>query len=166
MGGELHCLAVDGDARGLGVDAERPAFHLIAGMPRRTPQQRAKPRQHLLHMEGLGDIIVGAGIHARHLIAPPLPRGEDEHRHLALIAPPLLEHAQAVLLGKTEIEHHGVVRFGIAEIMSLLAVECGVDGVARIAKSGDKLTVEVWIVLDDEKPQNAIPPDPTWGRSS
>src|ERR1051325_10840874 len=30
--GELHRLAVDGDARGLGVKAERPAFHLVASV--------------------------------------------------------------------------------------------------------------------------------------
>ncbi len=157
VGGELHRLAVDRDARGLGVDAERSAFHLVAGVPRRAPKQRADARQHFLHVEGLGDIIVGAGIHAGDLVAPPLARGEDQHRHLALVAPPLLEHAQAVLLGKTEIEHHGVVRLGIAEKMPLLAVERGIDGVARIAQSGDELTVEVWIVLDDEKPQSRYP---------
>ena len=105
-------------------------------------------------MEGLGDIIVGAGIHAGDLVAPALARGEDEHRHLAVVAPPLLEHAQAVLLGQPEIEHDGVVGLGVAEKMPLLAVEGGVDGVARIAQRGDELTVEVGIVLDDEKPQS------------
>src|SRR6185312_9354527 len=30
VGGKLHRLAVDRDARGLGIEAERPAFHLVA----------------------------------------------------------------------------------------------------------------------------------------
>ncbi len=130
----------------------------LLACPAAAPEQGADPRQHLLHVEGLGHVVVGAGVHAGHLVAPALARGEDEHRHLALVAPPLLEHAQAVFLGQTEIEHDGVVGLGIAEKMPLLAVERGVDGVARIAQRGDELTVEVGIVLDDEKSQTANPP--------
>ena len=126
----------------------------LLACPAAAPEQRADARQHLLHVEGLGDIIVGAGVHAGDLVAPALARREDEHRHLALVAPPLLEHAQAVFLGQAEIEHDGVVGLGIAEKMPLLAVERGIDGVARIAQRGDELTVEVWIVLDDEKSQS------------
>ena len=73
---------------------------------------------------------------------------------LALVAPPLLEDTQAVFLGETEIEHDGVVGLGAAEKMPLLPVECGIDGVARIAQRGDELPVQVGIVLDDEKPQS------------
>ena len=105
-------------------------------------------------MEGLRHVVVGAGIHAGHLVAPALARREDQHRHLALVAPPLLEHAQAVFLGETEIEHDGVVGLGVAEKMPLLPVERGIDGVARIAQRGDELPVQVGIVLDDEKPQS------------
>ena len=128
-------------------------------MSRRAPQQRPDPRQHLLHVERLGDIVVGARIHAGHLVAPALARREDEHRHLAVVAPPLLEHAQAVLLGQAEIEHDGVIGFGIAEEMPLLAVEGGIDGIARIAQSRNELPVEVRIVLDDEKPQSHVLPN-------
>ena len=151
---------------GLGIETERAAFHLVAGVACRAPEQGAQARQHLLHVERLGDIIVGAGVHAGDLVAPPLARGEDQHRHLAFVAPPLLEHAQAVLLGQAEIEHDGVVGLGVAEKMPLLAVEGGVDGVARIAQRGDELTVEVWIVLDDEKPQSRCPPEACPDRSS
>ena len=105
-------------------------------------------------MERLGDIIVGAGIDAGDLVAPAFARGEDQHRHLALVAAPLLEHAQAVLLRQAEIEHHGVVGLGVAEKMPLLAVEGGIDGVAGLAQRGDELAVKVRIVLDDEKPQS------------
>ena len=146
------------DPRGLGVEAERPAFDLAPGVAGGAPQQRADARQHLLHVEGLGDVVVGAGVHAGHLVAPAVARGEDEHRHLALVAAPLLEHAEAVHLGQAEIEHDGVVGLGIAEEMPLLAVEGGIDGVARIAQRRDELPVEIGIVLDDEKPQTANPP--------
>ena len=65
--GELHRIAVDGDPAGAGVDAHRPAGDFALGVAGRTAQQRAHPRQHLLEMKRLGDIIVGAGIEARTL---------------------------------------------------------------------------------------------------
>ena len=85
--------------------------------------QRAHPRQHLLDVEGLGDIVVGAGVDARHLVAPAVARGQDQHRHLAPVAAPVLEHADAVHLRQADIEHDGVVGLGVAEEMALLAVE-------------------------------------------
>ena len=57
------------------------AISLVA-WPARAAQQRADARQHFLHVEGLGHIVVGAGIEALHLVAPAVARGEDEHRHL------------------------------------------------------------------------------------
>ena len=109
-------------------------------------------------MEGLRHIVVGARIHAGDLVAPPLARGQDQHRHLAVVAAPLLEHAQAVFLGEAEIEDDGVVGLGIAEEVPLLAVKGGIDRVARIAQRRYELTVEVWIVFHDEKPQPLHPP--------
>ena len=82
----------------------------------------------------------------------PLTGRKDEHGHLAVVAPPLLEHAQAVFLGKAEVKHHGVVRLGVAEEMPLLPVEGGIDRIARIAQRRYELPVEVWIVFHDEKP--------------
>src|SRR5262245_32245857 len=72
-------------------------------------------------------------------------------------SPPLLEHAQALLLGKAEVKHHGVVRLGIAEERPLLPVEGGIDRIARIPQRRYELPVEVWIVFHDEKPH--YPPE-------
>ena len=69
----------------------------------------------------------------------------------------LLEHAQAVFLGQTKIEHHGVVGLGVAEEMALLAVEGGIDRIARVAQRRHELSVEVRIVFHHEKPHpNAL----------
>ena len=69
------------------------------------------------------------------------------------------------IFGRPMIEDDDVVGLGVAEEVSLLAVEGGIDGVARVAERGDELAIEVRIVLDDEKPQSAIPPCRAWGRS-
>ena len=91
--GELDRLAVERDARGLGVEPQRAALDVALGVAGGAAHLGADARQQLLHVEGLGDVVVGAGIHAGHLVAPAVARGEDDDRHLALGAAPLLEHA-------------------------------------------------------------------------
>ena len=115
-----------------------------------APDQRPQPRQHLLDVERLGDIVVGAGVDARHLVAPAVARGQDQHRHLAAVAPPALDDADAVHLRQADIEHHRVVGLGVAEKMPFLAVERLVDDIAGIDQRVGDLPVQVLVILDDE----------------
>ena len=125
-------------------------------MPGGAAQQRADARQHLLEVEGLGDIVVGAGVEALHLVAPAVARGEDEHRHGAPGAPPGFQHRDAVHLGQADVEDDGVVGLGLAEEVALLAVEGAIDHVAGVGQRGGELTVEIGIVLDDEETQREV----------
>src|SRR4029079_9194982 len=50
--GELDRATVHRHPRGLGVEAERSAFHLVAGMPGGTAEKRGGGRHHLCHIEG------------------------------------------------------------------------------------------------------------------
>ena len=122
-------------------------------MAGRAAQQRADARQHLLEMEGLGDVVVGAGVEALHLVAPAVARGEHQHRHGAAGAPPGLEHRDAVHLGQADVEDDGVIGLGLAEEVALLAVEGAIDHIARVGERGGELPVEIGIVLDDEETQ-------------
>ena len=122
-------------------------------MADRAAQQRADARQHFLEMKRLGDIVVGAGIEALHLVAPAVARGEHQHRHGAPGAAPGFDHRDAVHLRQADIEDDGVIGLGLAEIMALLAVEGAVDHIAGIGQGGGELTVEIGIVLDDEQTQ-------------
>ena len=158
MGGELDRIAVDRDAAGAGIEPHRAAVEFALGVAGRAAQQRADARQHLLEMEGLGDIIVGAGVEALHLVAPAVARGQHQHRHGAAGPPPGFQHRDAVHLGQADIEDHGVVGLGLAEIMAFLAVEGAVDHIAGIGQSRGELTVEVGIVLNDEETQWENPP--------
>ena len=62
---QFDLLALTRHARRLGIEPQRPAFNLGFGMTRRAAHLRADPGQQFFHMERLGQIIVGAGIHAR-----------------------------------------------------------------------------------------------------
>ena len=114
-------------------------------------QQRAQPRQHLLHVEGLGDIIVGAGVETLHLVAPAVARGQDQHRHGAAGLAPGLEHRNAVRLGQADVEHDRVIGLGVAEKPALFAVERAVDRVARRFQRVDDLAIEILVVFDHEQ---------------
>ena len=128
-----------------------PATSSLDGVAGGAAQQRAQASQHLLHVERLGDVIVGAGVEALHLVAPAVARGQDQHRHRAARLAPGLEHGNAVALGQADVEHDRVIGLGVAEKPAFLAVEGPVDGVARRFQRRRDLAVEIAIVFDDEK---------------
>ena len=144
------------DAAGAGVEPHRPAIEFALGVAGRAAQKRAHARQHFFQMKWLGDIIVGAGIEALHLVAPAVARGEHQHRHGAPGATPGFQHRDAVHFRQADIEDHGVVGLGLAEIMALLAVEGAIDDIAGVGQRGGELAVEVGIVLDHEEAQGIL----------
>jgi hypothetical protein len=149
--GQLDVVAVDRDAARARVELHRAADQLARRMAGRPAQQRADARQHLLHVEGLCDVVVGAGVEALDLVAPAVARGQDQDRHGAAGLAPLVDDGDAVLLRQAEIEHNGVVGLRLAEEGSLLAVEGAIHHVAGVAQRPDDLPVQVDVVLDDEQ---------------
>ena len=113
--------------------------------------QRPQPRQHLLHMERLGDVIVGAGVDALDLVAPPVAGGQDQDRHRAPGLAPRLEDRDAVALGQADVEHDRVIGLGVAAKPAFLAIESAVDRIARRLERGGDLAIEIAIVFDNQK---------------
>ena len=110
------------DAHLARVERQRPGLSAPARLPGRAAQQRAQPRQQLLHFEGLRQVVVGAGVDALDALRPDAPGGQDENRKPAPVGPPALQHRQAVELGQAEIENRGVVGLGVAREPGLFAV--------------------------------------------
>ena len=152
--GKLHRLAVQRHLARAGVEADVARGQFRRGVARGAADEGAQPRDQLLGLEGLGKIIVGAGVQPGDLVRPAVARGEDEDGHgLALLAP-AVEDGEAVYLGQAEVEDDGVVIFGGAEIMAVLAVGGEVDRVAGAFQRRAQLASEVGLVFDD---QNAHP---------
>ena len=112
---------------------------------------RAHAGQKLFHVEGLGEVIVGACVHAGDLVAPAVARGQQDDRHLAVAAAPLLEDGDAVHFRQADVEDHDVVRLGIAEEIALLAVRRRIHRKTCIPERRCKLAIQVPIILDDER---------------
>jgi hypothetical protein len=89
-------------------------------------------------------------IEARNLLAPAIARREDQNGHILAGIAPLLKHTHAVQLRQAEIQHGGVVGFGVAKEMSLLTIRRQVDGVAGLRQSFGKLAAQIGIVFDNK----------------
>ena len=123
----------------------------------RAPDQRAQPRQQLLEVKGLGEVVVGAGVDAGDLLVPAVARGEDQHRHRAPAGAPAPEHAQAVEPRQSEIEHDRVEGFGLAQVLRVGPVAGLVDRVAGVFEPGAQLCAQQRVVLDEQDPHRAPP---------
>lgn len=62
------------------------------------PQCRAYPREHLVHTEGFGEVVVGSGIQGVHLVVLGVARRQDDDRDLGSAAQPV-DHLIAVHVG-------------------------------------------------------------------
>ena len=71
-------------------------------------QVGAHPREQLLGRERLGDVVVGAGIEAAHLVAVGVERGHHDDRHLLAAGPQGLGDLIAVHARQHEVEQHEV----------------------------------------------------------
>ncbi len=85
-------------------------------------------------MERLGQVVVGAGVEARHLFAPGPPRGQDQDRGGHVLLAPAFQHRDAVDLRQAQVQDDGVIGFGVAQEVGFLAVGGVVDGVAGVAE--------------------------------
>ena len=154
--GHLDRIAGDADPAGAGIQRHRPAGQFGLRVAGGAAQQRADPGQDFLEMKRFCDIVVGAGVEALHLVAPAVARGQDQDRHHAPVAPPGLQHRNAVHLRQADVEHHGVIGFAVAEKMPLLAVEGAIDHIAGVGQRRGELTVEIGIVFNDEQAQDGL----------
>ena len=123
VAGQLHRRAVDASPRAMrGSSATAPQRSSGATWPLRAADQRAQPRQHFLHPERLGDVVVGAAVDALHLLVPAAARGQHEHRHGQCRLAPARSSVRPSTLGQAEIEHDRVVALGLPEKVGALAV--------------------------------------------
>jgi len=72
---------------------------------RTAPRQRTHARFQLVQVEGLGQVIVGAGVQPDDAIAHRAAGGQDQHGRGDVFAPGLLQDLQAVEPGQGQVEH-------------------------------------------------------------
>ena len=71
-------------------------------------QQGPDPGQQFGQPEGLGDVVVGAGVQADHGVHLVGAGGQHQDREAVALGAQPAAHLQAVHAGQTEVEHHQV----------------------------------------------------------
>ena len=132
---QLHVLPVLAGAAALGIDADMPAPEhrvlLRRGGHAGAAQQRADARLELQDVEGLGHIVVRAGLKAHQQVCALAAGREHDDRHGGEAAD-LLAGLQAVLFRHHQIQHDQVVAARAGQLHGLLAVVAGVHGISLV----------------------------------
>ena len=156
---KLHLLRRRGDffavhrqLKGVHVDDELVEHQLAGGLFRldaAAPQNGLDARKDLLHLKGLGDVIVGALLEAGHLVLGfALGRQHDDGR-FGLRADGAA-HAPAVHAGQHHVQQHKAGMYLAEFFHALQAVEGDDDLVAFFFQIQPEKIRNVAVVLDDQ----------------
>ncbi len=154
--GQAQRLAIDAGARRARIEADAAANQQGLSMTGRAAHQGAQTRQQFFGMKRLGQIVVGAGVEARHLVAPGAARRQDQNRRRLAVTPPAFQHRDAVDLGQAEIENDAVIGLGVAQEVRFFAVRGMVDDIAGIAERSFQLARQVGIVFGKQDAQVSL----------
>ena len=106
--------------------------------------QGAQPRQQLVALERLDQVVVGAGVQAADPVAEAVARGDDQHRGRVVALAQGAQHVQPGPAWQAQVQQHRVVgmidqgqlrrgRVGRAVHLPAITLQRGGDGVAEHA---------------------------------
>jgi hypothetical protein len=84
------------------------AQHVALVLPAAAAQQRLEAGEQLLEREGLGQVVVGAGLEARDAVVDRVASGEHQHRRAVAGVAQAAADLEAVEPGHQHIQEHGV----------------------------------------------------------
>ncbi|MDG5975977.1 peptidase [Hydrogenophaga taeniospiralis CCUG 15921] len=150
VAGQGHGLAIERDAAAARVQRQRAALQHRRGLPTGAADQRTQARQQLFQVEGFGQVVVGPGVDAGHLLVPVVARGQDQHRHRAAGIAPALEHRQPVEHRQAQVEHHRVKRLRVAQEVGLAPVVGLIHRVASFHQARAQLRAQGGFVFNQQ----------------
>ena len=123
---------------------------LLLAVPR-PAEQRPHPGDELRVAERLGDVVIGAGAQAAHLVRLLAVRGEHEHGNLAQLADPLKD-GPPVHLREPDVQDHDVRALAVKRAQALPAVSRRRHREPVPAQRGAHAERDVRVVLDQQHP--------------
>ena len=113
--------------------------------------QDAHPREQLLDVEGLDQVVVRAGVQAGDALRDRIARAQDQHRgHAAGGARPA-QHLEAVQAGQAEVQHHGVEAAVLERRQRVGTAAHPVDRIARARQRVLDAGAEELVVLYEKQ---------------
>src|SRR6185436_1573770 len=90
------------------VEAQHVLLHDALAVPALPPQDRRDAREQLAEVEGLGEVVVAAGLEALHAVVDAAARREEQHRRVAAGGAGAPADLDAVEAGQHHVEQHEV----------------------------------------------------------
>src|SRR4051812_43174860 len=147
--GQLDLALAAAHLAGVRVEDEVADFQR-GGAPRgAAAQQGPDPRQQLLALEGLRQVVVGAAVEAGHPVLGLGAGGQHQDRHVAVAAQAAAD-LDSVEARQPEVEHDQVGHEPGGDVEGLDPVGRGADFVALVAERAAEDVGDVDVVLDDE----------------
>jgi hypothetical protein len=130
-------------------DRDRRLLFLLGATRAADAQQGADPRQQLGNAERLDDVIVGAGVQCRDLLALSLPHGKDQDGDAGPFAN-APDDVLAVEIGQSKIENDEIGRVGGRVCDALAAGRGFADGEPMRLECDAQEPADLRLVVDDE----------------
>ena len=107
----------------------------------------AYPRQQLLRVEGLGEVVVRTGVQAGHPVLDGVPGSQKQARGFQALCPQVPQHLYTVHPGHHPVQNDTVIGFGLRVAQRVLAVIHGVHLIAGTDQKRFHCVVQVTIIL-------------------
>ncbi len=150
VAGQRHEFAVASHPAAARVERERAEREHRRGQALRAAQQRSHAREQFFHVEGLGEVVVGARVDAGHFLVPEVAGGEQQHRCGNAGSTPALENGEAIDHRQAQVQYDGVIRLHAAQVQGLFTVGCCVHGIACVHHGLREVGAQVRLVLDNQ----------------
>jgi hypothetical protein len=161
--GQRDGATVDRDLAAAPVEHDRTrAEHLHAeGARTGPPQHRADAAAKLGDAEGLGDVVVGAGLQSQHRIGLAVAGGEHDDGHEVATPAQRAAHLEAVWArAERDVEEDHVEAVGAGPIDGRAAVGHGGDPVSIAGEGIGERAAQVGLVVDDQHVEHELSAHP------
>lgn len=148
--GQIYRLAAEEGLAAAGVVGQAAMFDQIDAASRHTAQQGLQASSEFTQVEGLEQVVVGAGLQAVDAVGHRVPRGEDQHRNVQPLAALLLQQLEAVFVGQAKVEHHNVEGRGLEHRPRRRGRGHALHGKALGGQAGHDATGDQFVVFTDQ----------------
>ncbi len=101
-------------------------------------------------MEGLDQVIVGAGLQAFDLVLPARARGQDQDREFLALGAQVADQVHARHLRQAEVDHGDVERQFAAVVQAFLAIAGGIDREPFALQPGGQCFAQRGFIFDQQ----------------
>jgi len=142
--------AVAGDRSMRQVDLEAPDMEQRVGIARIAAGDGRQPRRQLAEVEGLDQIVVGAGVEAIDTPGNLVHRGEDDDRRGAAALAQAPEEIEAAAIGQVEVEQDQLERHASKRVAGFVEAPDPIDGMPIAGDVVMHRLAQARIVLDQQ----------------